>query len=105
MESVKRAQQWITDVGGEILNRTVERDQVDVADNRTGFGQGPTTDATCRPEYLDSPELTAHHRLLRPFTKPVTQCGGFVIHPDQFHQRGGIQVDHSRSSRSASSSS
>ena len=46
MQGVEGAQRRITEVGGEILNRTVEGDQVDVVDDRTGFGQGPTTDPT-----------------------------------------------------------
>ncbi len=73
MQRVQGAQKWTGDVAGEVLDRAVERDEVEVADHCTGLCQDLTTDSPRGAQNLDPSQFAGDHGWLRARAQPLTQ--------------------------------
>lgn len=94
---------WRGSAGEQTSRNAVERRRR--VKEPAGQLPGWSPDPPCGPPDLHPPQLTGGCRLSSAETQPLAQRGGLVFAADQLHQRRGIQIDHSRSSRSAARSS
>lgn len=70
MEHIQRAQKRPTDLAGQILDATIQRDQIDVTDHVVRPCDGLTSGSPGRSQNFDAPKLARRKLLLGPSDEP-----------------------------------